>query len=69
MQICVLLLPRSNPGFVKIGQTLGKEKLFSYLEKFGFGSKTGIDLNGEASGILFNLDKGTSKCFLPGINT
>lgn len=46
-----------NPGFVSIGQKLGKEKLFSYIDKFGFGEKTGVDLNGEGKGILFNLDK------------
>ncbi len=46
-----------NPGFVKLGQTLGKEKLFSYLDKFGFGSKTGIDLNGEGEGIVFSLNR------------
>ena len=46
-----------NPGFVKLGQMLGKEKLFSYLEKFGFGEKTGIDLNGEGKGIIFPLDQ------------
>ena len=46
-----------NPGFVMLGQKLGKEKLFSYIEKFGFGKKTGIDLNGEGSGILFDLAK------------
>ena len=46
-----------NPGFVKLGQTLGKEKLFSYIEKFGFGNKTGVDLNGEGQGIIFPLDK------------
>lgn len=46
-----------NPGFVKLGQLLGKEKLFSYLDLFGFGSKTGIDLNGEGEGIIFSLDK------------
>lgn len=46
-----------NPGFVKLGQMLGKEKLFSYLDLFGFGSKTGIDLNGEGEGIIFSLDK------------
>lgn len=46
-----------NPGFVKLGQMLGKERLFSYLEKFGFGTKTGIDLNGEGKGILFSLDQ------------
>lgn len=31
--------------------------LFDYIAKFGYGKKTGIDLNGEASGILFSLDK------------
>ena len=46
-----------NPGFVKIGQMLGKERLFSYIDKFGFGEKTGIDLNGEGQGIIFPLDK------------
>lgn len=46
-----------NPGFVVMGQKVGKEKLFSYIKNFGFGTKTGIDLNGEASGILFPLNK------------
>ncbi|RDW17929.1 stage V sporulation protein D [Oceanobacillus chungangensis] len=45
-----------NPGFVNLGLNLGKEKLFSYIDKFGFGKKTGIDLQGEGSGILFKLD-------------
>ena len=46
-----------NPGFVTLGQKLGKEKLMDYIDKFGFGEKTGIDLNGEATGILFDVDK------------
>ena len=46
-----------NPGFVKLGQLLGKERLFSYINKFGFGEKTGVDLTGESKGILFNLDQ------------
>ncbi len=46
-----------NPGFVKLGQMLGKERLFSYIKKFGFGEKTGVDLNGEGQGILFPLEK------------
>ena len=46
-----------NPGFVKMGLSLGKERLFSYLDLFGFGEKTGIDLNGEGTGIIFSLDK------------
>ena len=36
---------------------LGKDRLFKYIRNFGFGQKTGIDLQGEGSGILFNLDK------------
>lgn len=46
-----------NPGFVKMGFDLGKETLFSYIDKFGFGEKTGIDLNGEGTGIIFGLDR------------
>jgi len=42
-----------NPGFVTMGLKLGTQTLMSYIRKFGFGTKTGIDLNGESSGILF----------------
>ncbi|MEC0181474.1 stage V sporulation protein D [Paenibacillus peoriae] len=44
-----------NPGFVTLGQRLGKETLFKYIRNFGFGSKTGIDMIGEGNGILFKL--------------
>ncbi|MGM0522720.1 MAG: penicillin-binding transpeptidase domain-containing protein, partial [Bacillota bacterium] len=43
-----------NPGFVVLGQRLGKDTLFKYIDAFGFGKKTGIELNGEATGILFH---------------
>lgn len=46
-----------NPGFVHIGNTLGTEKLMSYIDKYGFGNKTEVDLNGESSGILFDINK------------
>lgn len=46
-----------NPGFMTIGMRLGKDKLFKYIKNFGLGSKTGIDLLGESSGILFNEEK------------
>lgn len=46
-----------NPGFVSIGLKLGTEKLMSYIREFGFGTKTGIDLNGEGTGILFKTEK------------
>ncbi|MCR2820815.1 stage V sporulation protein D [Lederbergia panacisoli] len=46
-----------NPGFVELGDRLGKEKLFKYIKDFGFGQKTGIDLAGEGTGILFKMDQ------------
>lgn len=46
-----------NTGFVSLGLKLQKEKLMSYIKKFGFGQKTGIDLNGESTGILFDINK------------
>lgn len=46
----------SNPGFVEIGRRLGQEKLYEYVMNFGFGKKTGIDLPGESSGIMFDYD-------------
>lgn len=46
-----------NPGFVNLGLMLGKDTLMQYINNFGFGKKTGIDLNGEGSGILFSTSK------------
>lgn len=40
----------SNVGSVMIGLKLGKERIYSYAKRFGFGLKTGIDLPGEVSG-------------------
>ena len=58
MQTFLQVLENScNPGFVKLGGMLGKEKLFFYFDLFGFGEKTGIDLNGESKGIIFPLNK------------
>ncbi len=43
----------SNVAFVKLGyEMLGTERLFSYIEKFGFGQKTGIDLKNESAGMV-----------------
>lgn len=42
----------SNIGAVKIGQILGQKVFYEYIKKFGFGQKTGIDLGGEAKGLL-----------------
>lgn len=45
-----------NMGFIQLGQMLGKETLQKYINLFGFGTITGIDLPGEAPGILKSLD-------------
>jgi cell division protein FtsI (penicillin-binding protein 3) len=42
----------SNIGAVKIAQKLGKEKFYQYIDNFGFGTKTGIDLPGESPGMV-----------------
>ena len=47
----------SNPGFVEIGRRLGKDKLYQYVRDFGLTQKTGIDIPGESSGIMFDYDK------------
>jgi len=61
--------PHGNPTFTKgmqlssnvvlaqVGMKLGKESFYTYLSAFGFGSKTGIDISGEESGLLLPLDK------------
>ncbi len=47
-----ILAVSSNTGSIKVGETLGSEKLYEYLTKFGIGSKTGSGLPGESGGIL-----------------
>ncbi|MDX9708271.1 MAG: penicillin-binding protein [Trichloromonas sp.] len=42
----------SNIGAAKIGKALERDRLYRYLTDFGFGRPTGIDLPGEASGLL-----------------
>jgi cell division protein FtsI (penicillin-binding protein 3) len=42
----------SNIGSVKIAQKMGKEKFYQYIDNFGFGTKTGIDLPGESPGLV-----------------
>lgn len=41
-----------NTGMVYTAQKLGKDKLSSYIDKFGFGKITGIDLQGETAPVL-----------------
>jgi stage V sporulation protein D (sporulation-specific penicillin-binding protein) len=43
-----------NPVFMEVAERLGLEAFYSYIRNFGFGKKTGIQLPGEASGIVMN---------------
>jgi cell division protein FtsI/penicillin-binding protein 2 len=47
----------SNVGTIKAALMLGKDKVYEYIRKFGFGDKTGIDLQGEISGLVRHSDK------------
>ncbi|HZM02806.1 MAG TPA: penicillin-binding protein 2, partial [Candidatus Saccharimonadales bacterium] len=47
-----IITKSSNIGAAKIGIRLGDEKLCEYIQKFGFGHRTGIPLPGEVSGIV-----------------
>lgn len=51
------IIHSSNICLVKIGQELGKEKLYQYARSFGFGCKTGIEFPGETEGIMEKPDK------------
>ena len=51
------LMNSCNPVFIGLGQKIGKEKYYGYLEKFGFLKKTGIDLPGEANSIFLKEEK------------
>lgn len=44
-----VIVESDNVGMSFVGQKLGADKLYDYLTKFGFGQKTGIDLQGEAA--------------------
>ena len=45
-----------NPVFVEMGLRLGIETFYDYLDAFGLGQKTGVDIQGEASGIIIGED-------------
>lgn len=46
----------NNVGAAKIGLTLGRAQLYEAFRRFGFGSPTGIELTGEATGVIWNPD-------------
>jgi cell division protein FtsI (penicillin-binding protein 3) len=47
----------SNIGTITIAQRLGQGRLASWIDRFGFGSRTGIDFPGESAGFALPLDQ------------
>ncbi|ROQ93248.1 penicillin-binding protein [Desulfosoma caldarium] len=52
LTVAEVLKVSSNIGALKLADTLGSERFYRYLDQFGFGKKTGVDLPGEISGTL-----------------
>lgn len=46
-----------NPVFMEVGEQLGVDKFYHYMQLFGFNEKTGVDLPGEAVGIMHKKEK------------
>ena len=51
-----ILQVSSNIGFTKVAEKLKRERYFRYIEKFGFGQVTGIDVPGEVPGLLRKVE-------------
>ena len=49
-----------NDYMMHIGKLLGAKKFVQYQERFGFGTKTGIDLPNETRGLVYGTDMGSS---------
>ena len=45
-----------NVGAAKIGLLLGRQRLYEAFKRYGFGAPTGVDIAGEASGVVWNPD-------------
>jgi cell division protein FtsI (penicillin-binding protein 3) len=52
-----VLARSSNVGAIEVGRTVGRENMYEYMRRFGFGQKTGIPLPGETKGRLRPLTK------------
>jgi cell division protein FtsI (penicillin-binding protein 3) len=52
MTVAEILSRSSNVGTITLAELLGRSRLETWIERFGFGLRTGIDFPGETSGIL-----------------
>jgi cell division protein FtsI/penicillin-binding protein 2 len=52
-----IITKSSNIGAAKIGIRLGENRLHDYIRNYGFGTRTGLPLQGEVSGIVHPVKK------------
>jgi cell division protein FtsI/penicillin-binding protein 2 len=57
MTVAQILSRSSNVGTVTVAQMLGQSRLARWIERFGFGRKTGVDFPGETRGIVLPVEK------------
>lgn len=57
LTIAEALAKSSNVGAIKLGIRVGDESMYDYITRYGFGSRTGIELPGETNGILRRVDR------------
>lgn len=57
LSVSDVLAMSSNIGAIRIGMQVGNENLYNYVRKFGFGTRTGVELPAEAPGIVRPLKR------------
>lgn len=57
MTVAEILTKSSNIGTITLALGLGKERLAGWIDRFGFGHRTGIDFPGESQGIVLPTDR------------
>jgi cell division protein FtsI/penicillin-binding protein 2 len=62
MSVAEIFTRSSNVGTILVAETLGQDRLVSYIQKFGLGSQTGVDYSVEAPGML-NFEAGCETCW------
>ena len=55
--VAQIMAKSSNVGLVTLAEMLGRQRVASWISRFGFGRKTGIDFPGESGGIVLPLKK------------
>jgi cell division protein FtsI/penicillin-binding protein 2 len=52
-----VIVHSSNVGTIKVGLSVGPQRFYDYIRRFGFGERTGVQLPGEAPGLVRRTEK------------